>query len=352
MSREVKEGESKMANKMLAAVFEGPGKLILKEVPEPQIQHTDQIKIQVEGVGICGTDVHIVAVPPGYNATPGTILGHEYVGRVVDVGETVTNVKIGDRVVVNPNDYCGTCTYCQMHKPNLCVNVGAIGIHVDGAYARYNVVPSKLAFKLNDQVPMEHGAFAEMLADVINGTNKVRLQPGETAVILGAGPIGHLYAQMFKAAGAAKIILVDAAPYRLEYCHKMGFDLVVNYKDQDLKEFVLSQTEIGADVVVDASGSALPTALDIVRKGGSVVIFGVNTQAQAQFPQSQITMKELTIYGSWLANATFPAAVKVLESRVLDLDGLISHRLPLSQIHEGLSLLANREALKIVIYPF
>jgi 2-desacetyl-2-hydroxyethyl bacteriochlorophyllide A dehydrogenase len=340
-----------MADKMLAAVFEGPGKLTLREVPEPKIQRVDQIKIQVEGVGICGTDVHIVAVPPSYLATPGTILGHEYVGRVVDVGDAVMNVKVGDRVVVNPNDYCGTCVYCQMHKPNLCLNVGAIGIHVDGAYARYNVVASKLAFKLDDSVPMEHGVFAEMLADVINGTNKVRLQPGESAVILGAGPIGHLYAQMFKAAGAAKIILADTALHRLEYCHKMDFDLVVNPKEQDLKEFVLAQTEIGADVVVDAVGSALPTALDVVRKGGSIVVFGVNTQAQAQFPQSQLTFKELTVYGSWLANATFPAAVKVIESRALDLDGLITHRLPLGEIHEGLRLLANREALKIVIYP-
>lgn len=340
-----------MADKMLAAVFEGEGKLTLKEVSVPTLKRTDQIKIEVEAVGICGTDVHIVAVPPGYVATPGTILGHEYVGRVVQVGDAVSHLKVGDRVVVNPNDYCGTCVYCQMHQPNLCEHVGAIGIHVDGAFARYNVVSGKLAFKIDDAVPVDHGAFAEMLADVINGTNKVRLQPGESAAIIGAGPIGQLYAQMFKAAGASKIIMVDTAPYRLNYCRKMGLHCVVNPQEQDLNEFVLGETRIGADVVVDAAGSALTTALGLVRKGGSVVVFGVNTQAQAQFAQSQLTFKELTLYGSWLANATFPAAVKVLESRALDLDGLISHCMPLRGLHQGLELLAHRQALKIVIHP-
>ena len=340
-----------MNEQMLAAVFEGEGKLTLKEVPVPVICRPDQVKLEVEAIGICGTDVHIVAVPPGYVATPGTILGHEYVGRVVETGGAVTHVKVGDRVVVNPNDYCGTCIYCQQHLPNLCENVGAIGIHVDGGFAKYTVVSGKLAFKLDDSVPVDHGAFAEMLADVINGTNKVRLQPGETAAIIGGGPIGQLYAQMFKAAGAGKVILADTSEYRRDYTRKMGFDLVVDPAAQDFKQFVLDQTGIGADVVVDAAGSALATALDVVRKGGKVVLFGVNTQATAQFPQSRLTFKELQVYGAWLANATFPAAVKVLESRSLDLDGLISHRIPLEDIHEGLNLLANRQALKIVVHP-
>jgi len=340
-----------MNDKMLAAVFEGEGKLVLKEVPVPEICRPDQVKLEVEAVGICGTDVHIVAVPPGYIATPGTILGHEYVGRVVETGAAVSHVRAGDRVVVNPNDYCGTCVYCQQHLPNLCENVGAIGIHLDGGFAKYTVVTGKLAFKLDDSVPVDHGAFAEMLADVVNGTNKVRLQPGETAVIIGAGPIGQLYAQMFKAAGAGKVIIVDTSEYRRSYTRQMGFDLVVDPAAQDLNQFVIAQTRIGADVVVDAAGSALATALEVVRKGGKVVLFGVNTQATAQFPQSRLTFKELQVYGAWLANATFPAAVKVLESRALDLDGLISHRMPLEDIHKGLELLANRQALKIVVHP-
>jgi L-iditol 2-dehydrogenase len=340
-----------MSEKMLAAVFEGEGKLTLKDVPVPQITKPDQVKLKVEAVGICGTDVHIVAVPPGYVATPGTILGHEYVGRIIEVGAKVTNVNVGDRVVVLPNDYCGTCIYCQIHLPNLCMNIGAIGIHVDGAYAEYNVVASKLVFKMNDSVPVEHGAFAEMLADVVNGTNKASLQPGESVVVIGAGPIGQLYAQMFKAAGAGKVIIADMSDYRLDYSRKMGFDLVIDPSKKDFEKFVLKHTGIGADVVVDAAGSGLADAIKVVRKGGRVIAFGVNTQAIATFPQSQVTFKEITIFGAWLANATFPAAVKVLESRLLDLDGLVSHKMPLNELHHGLDLLAKRQAMKIVVYP-
>ena len=340
-----------MAKTMMAAVFEGEGRLTLKEVPVPRIMRADQVKLEVEAVGICGTDVHIVSVPPGMTATPGTILGHEFVGRVVEKGEDVTHLQIGDRVVCNPNDYCGNCVYCRMHHPNLCENMGMIGLHIDGAFAKYIVLSGKLAFKIDDSVPVDHGAFAEMLADVVNGTNRVRLQPGESALVIGAGPIGQLYAQMFRAAGAGKVMLADMSPYRLEYTRKMGFELGVNPNKEDLKKFVLDQTGIGADVVVDAAGSALATAIDLVRKAGKVVAFGLNLTAVAQFQQFQVTGKELDVLGAWLANATFPAAVKILESRTLDIDGLISHRIPLDDIHRGLDLLSNREALKIVVNP-
>lgn len=340
-----------MTEKMLAAVFEGEGKLQLKEVPVPRITKPDQIKIKVEAIGICGTDVHLLAVPPGFVGTPGTILGHEYVGKVVEVGDTVTNVKVGDRVVVNPNDYCGTCTFCQIQLPTMCENIGAIGIHVDGAYAEYNVVSSKLAFKINDNVPVEHGAFAEMLADVVNGINKVCLQPGETVVVIGAGPIGQLFAQMFKVAGAGKVIIADISDYRLDYSRKMGFELVVNPSKEDFEKFVLEHTGIGADVVVDSVGSVLADAIKVVRGGGKVVVFGLNTQAITSFPQIQLTTKEITVYGAWLANATFPAAVKVLESRLLNLDGLVSHKMPLIDVQKGIDMLAKREAMKIIVYP-
>ena len=116
-----------MEKSMLAAVFEGEGQLTLKEVPVPRVERPDQVLLEVNAVSICGTDVHIVAVPPGYIATPGTILGHELVGTVVEKGEEVTHLQIGDKVVVNPNDYCGVCTYCRKNLPNECENIKALG---------------------------------------------------------------------------------------------------------------------------------------------------------------------------------------------------------------------------------
>jgi L-iditol 2-dehydrogenase len=340
-----------MAETMLAAVFEGVGQLTLKDMPIPKIARPDQVKIEIEAIGICGTDVHICAVPPAVPATVGTILGHEFVGVVVDKGADVTHLKVGDRVVANPNDYCGNCVYCRMERPNMCENMGMIGLHVHGGFAKYIVVSGKLAFKIADSVPVDQGAFAEMLADVVNGTSKAALRPGESAVVIGAGPIGQLYAQMFRVAGASKVILADTAPYRLDYSRKMGFDLVVDPSKEDFKQYVLAQTGIGADVVVDAVGSALATAIDVAAKGARVIAFGLNMAAIAQFQQFQITGKELSVLGAWLANSTFPPAIKILESGALNIDGLISHTMPLTDIHQGLALLRNREALKIVVHP-
>ncbi len=339
-----------MSEKMLAAVFRGEGNLSLEEVPVPTIEECDDVLLEVEAVSICGTDVHIVSVPPRYIATPNTILGHEYVGKVVEVGSAVTHLKLGDRVVVNPNIFCGYCVYCQNHMPNVCENIIAIGIDSDGAFAKYSKVPARQLHKISQSVPAEVAVFAEPLACVVNGTQKVRIQPGETAVVLGAGPIGLLFAQMFKASGA-KVIVSEPSEFRRKYVELSGADVVVDPSKEDLKEVVLRETGLGADVVVDAVGRLLGTAIDLARKGGKVLLFGVDAAAQQTIQQCNITFKSLEVYGTWLANATFPPAVKILESGVLKLEELVTHKMPLTDIHKGIELLSKGEAVEIVVYP-
>lgn len=336
---------------MRAAVFESEGKLTLKEVPVPEIERSDQLLLKVEAVSICGTDVHIVEVPPGYIASPNTILGHEFVGRVVGVGSEVAHLQVGDRVVVNPNEYCGVCAYCRKNLPNQCENIVALGIHADGAFAEYCRVSGKMAHKISPELPAGVCAFAEPLACVVNATQKIHLHPGETGVIIGAGPIGLLMAMMFKRSGASKVIIAEKAPYRIGHARKMEIGRVVDVNAQNLKEVVLEETRIGADVVADVVGSRLGTAIDLVRKDGKILVFGVNTKAVAEFHQCDVTFKELQIIGTWLANATFPEAVRILESGILNIEGLITHTSPLTEIHKGLDLLAKGEAVKIIITP-
>jgi L-iditol 2-dehydrogenase len=336
---------------MLAAVFEGEGKLVLKEVPVPKIERDDQVLLRVEAVSICGTDVHICAVPPGYIATPNTILGHEFVGTVVEKGAAVDQLELGDRAVVNPNDYCGVCTYCRKNMPNECENIRALGIHVNGAFAKYCRVSAKVAYPISKGVPVEQAACAEPLACVINGTNKVCVKPGQTTAVIGAGPIGLIMGMMFKASGAAKVIVAERAPFRLQHARKMNIGRVVDVTEEKLKDVVMEETGIGADVVADVTGSQLAAAIDCARKGGKVLVFGVNTRAVAQFPQCDVTFKELQVLGTWLANATFPEAVKVLESGVLNIKGLITDTIALTDIHRGLETLARGEAVKIIIKP-
>jgi len=260
-------------------------------------------------------------------------------------------LEIGQRVVVNPNDYCGVCTYCRKNLPNECENIKALGIEVDGAFAEYCRVSGKVAYPISETVPVEQAACAEPLACVINGTQKVRIQPGQTAVVIGAGPIGMIMAMMFQAAGASKVIIAEKAPYRIEHARKMGLGRVVDVSEESLEDVVMEETGIGADVVADVVGSQLSSAIELVRKGGKVLVFGVNTKAVAEFPQSQITFKEIEVLGTWLANATFPKAVKVLESESIDIDGLITDTIPLTEIHHGLEKLAQGKAVKVIVKP-
>jgi len=338
-----------MEDKMIAAVFEGKGKLKLKEIPTPKITKSDEVIIRVEAVSICGTDVHIVSVPPSFEAKPNTVLGHELTGKIVEVGSAVKNLKKGDRIVVNPNDYDGTCMYCKMNLPNQCVNLQALGITKDGGFAKYCKVTEKVCHKISESVLPELAAFAEPLSCVINGTQKVKIQPGDTAVILGGGPIGLLFLKMFKASGASKVILSEPSDFRREVALNNGADLVVNSTDEDVEKVIREETVIGADVVVDAVGCLMDECVGIVRKGGKILVFGVNTKAIANIPQSEVTFKELQILGTWLANATFPKAVKIIESGILNLKGLITHKIKLDNIHQGIDLLKNGKAVKVII---
>lgn len=338
-----------MSHTMLAAVFEGEGKLAVKEVSVPEITRPDEVLLKVEGAGICGTDVHILEVPPGHPATPGAILGHEYVGRVVEVGQGVTSLQPGQRVVIAPNLNCGLCVYCRRGMPNHCQHFTTLGVYLDGGFAEVNVAPERACFPISDDLPLEEVVFTELLSCVVGGTQRVQLQPGDSAVILGAGPVGLMFLLVFKAAGAGKVIVSEPAPFRADFARQLGADRVVDPRQEDLTEVVVSETGWGGDVVVDAVGSLLPQALPLARRGGTVLLFGMNQRASGTVHQYDITRNELTIQGTFIGVNTFPAAIQMLESGALKPSALITHRLPLARIEEGMAALRAGEAIKVLI---
>jgi len=339
-----------MDSTMLAAVFEGEGRLSLKEVPVPTIQRPDDVLLQVEGAGICGTDVHILEVPPGHPATPGAILGHEYVGKVLAVGAGVKNLRPGDRVIVAPNLYCGLCAYCRAGRPNQCQDFTTLGIYLNGGFAKYNVAPERACYQIKPDLPTDEAVFTELLSCVIGGTERVRLQPGESVAVLGAGPVGLMFALAFQAAGAGQLIVTDVAPYRLEFARRIGVDAALDARG-DTVTAIRNLTNGGADVVVDAVGALFPQAVQVATKGGKIVLFGMNQQARPTVSQYDITRNELTVYGTFIGINTFPVAIKMLESGALKPSVLISHRLPLARITEGIDLLRRGEAIKVVVTP-
>jgi len=337
---------------MLAAIFEDEGKLVVRQAPTPTIRSAQDVLVKVEVCGVCGTDIRILAVPPIVRAKKGIVLGHEYIGQVVEVGPDVPQFKPGDRVAVIPDLPCGYCRFCAEGRPNLCENMVSIGGDTDGGFAQYALAPAKGLFKISPDLPVEQGAFIELLSCVMGGVQKAALLPGEDVVIIGAGPAGLVYMKVFKAAGAGKVIMVEVSPWRIDFARQAGADLVVNPREQNLRETVRAATDGGAHVVVDAVGSQVTAAMSAARKGGRIIVFGEDHTAECIIRPRDIQGQELRILGSFIGIQVFPKAVKMLESGTVQLTDLITHRLSLPELPAGIAELAAGHGAKGVCFPW
>jgi threonine dehydrogenase-like Zn-dependent dehydrogenase len=333
---------------MRAAVYEGEGRLVVRDVAEPR-PGPDEVVIEVEACGVCGSDVQIINVPPGHPSTPPVIIGHEFVGRVHAVGSAVRDVQLGARVVVDPDPKCGACESCRSGRPANCVNIVALGVHRDGALARYVATPANTIYPISDAVPSELAALVEPLACVVNGTNRAAIRPGESAVVFGAGAIGCLFIAVLRASGAARIIAIEPSADRAPIARAVGADDVLTPDDWAARRAELLPG--GADVVVDAVGSVLPQAIEAAAMGARIVVFGMNGTARPPVHQVEITEKGLAILGSYISNFTFPAAIRLVESGRLNLAPMITAVVPLEDTLAGIARLRSGEAVKIVITP-
>jgi len=344
------KGEGKAFRVMPGTVEGTAGFLKIEEVSVPGIAEPNDVLIEVKACGICGTDLQILL--GGHPANDRTILGHEYAGMVRDVGKDVWHVKPGDRVVVDPNLKCGRCFYCRCGQENLCENMTTLGIFKDGGFANYNVAPEGAVHKIPPDMPYSQSTLVEPVSCVVHGIKRADIQPGDHVVVLGAGPIGLIFSQLIKALYTLKIIVSETDEYRLRKAGEIGIDVLVNPKRQDVKKEVLSQTNNrGADVVVEATGVLAGQALDLVRKGGKVLLFGMNERAEAKIKPYYITRYQLSILGSFIANYTFQPAIDLLFHKRIDANTLITHEYPLEELPKGMDLMYQKKCIKVVIKP-
>lgn len=318
----------------------------------PEVKKPDDVLVSVEAASICGTDVHLLNDPPGFLGTKGIVLGHECVGKVEEVGSMVGGLKPGDRVVLEPNIACGYCSYCRSGVPNMCENDVILGVTADGVFADYFVAPERALAKIPDTMPAEIAVFAEPVNCVMGAMNKIRLLPGENALVLGAGPIGLYFTMLLKSNGAGKVIVSEPSPFRAEYAKKCGADVVVNPLTENLMEEVRSYTGgLGADVTVDAVGVLSPDAIACTRRAGRIVLFGQNGAVKETICQNDITRNGLTVFGNYIGLFTLTSTVKLLDAGLIPVEKIITHKLPLHAFGEGLEAMRKGEALEVILYP-
>jgi threonine dehydrogenase-like Zn-dependent dehydrogenase len=335
---------------MPAAVFGGEGRLLIDRRAIPGIEQPDDVLIEVEACGICGTDVHILDVPPGHPATPGVIMGHEFVGIVRDIGPAAVGVDLGDRVAVEANLSCESCTWCKRGAPNHCDFFTTMGIFRDGGLAPFAVAPARACHVVSADIPREIAALTEPLSCVMNGVEQARVRPGEAVTVLGAGPVGLLFLSLFRAAGAGLVIVVEPAELRRDVAKRMGADVCIDPAPNDAAAVARDAASgAGVDVVVDAVGTQFDTALSIVRPGGRVLLFGMNATARAAVRQYDITRNELTIFGAYVGRNVFPKAARILSSGLIDLSPMITHRIALEELERGFDAIRRNEAVKVVV---
>lgn len=338
---------------MKAIVFEDVGKFVVKDVPMPKVKKATDLLVRVDACSICGTDVHILSTPPGVNAKKGIILGHEMVGTIEEVGNDVKGYKPGDRIVIDNNIPCGYCEECQTGHYNTCLNMNAKGVDSDGVFAQYVVVPDSAATKVPETLPDDLAVFAEPVNCCMGGIQKLgNMMPGQTAVVLGAGPIGLYYLKLLQLKGAGKVFVSEVSEYRSQYAKDMGATRVINPTQENLAEIIKEETNgYGADIVIDAVGTLLNDALACVRASGTILLFGLNGNATQTICQSDIATRNISILGSYIGHFTFEPTIQLLSSGIVDFRNMITHRLTLDEFGIGLDAMRKGEALEVVLYP-
>lgn len=330
----------------------GPRKIVVEDVPVPKVSRSE-VLIKVEYCGICGSDIHAFLGKHPFIKPPITP-GHEFSGTVVEVGEDVKSISVGDRVTVIPQLTCGKCYNCRIGRYNICRNLKVIGCQVDGAMAEFFSVDEKLVFKLPDEISLKEAALIEPAAVAVHAVRLSDVRLGDNVVVLGAGPIGLLTLQCAKLSGAKKVVVTDLIDFRLKLAEKLGADYVVNVAETDLEKFV--EEELGVDsvdLVFECVGveATINQAIDVVRKGGQVVVVGVfsgKTPVKIHLVQD----REIVLKGSLMyLREDFQRAIDLIASKKLQVSPLITHVVPLSRVEEAYRIAVEKktEAVKVLV---
>jgi L-iditol 2-dehydrogenase len=333
-------------------------KLSVVDFEKPSIG-PDDVLVQVQACGICGSDIH------GYDGSTGRripplVMGHEAAGIVAEVGSNVREFTAGDRVTFDSTVSCGRCGFCRSGRINLCDNRMVLGVSCGeyrrhGAFAEYVSVPKHICYRIPAELPFAHAAMIEAVSVAVHAANRTPVQLGDTAVVVGSGMIGLLVIQAIRLAGCSQVIAVDLDSSRLEKATLLGADAVIRADQSDVAAEVKRLTHgRGADVALEVVGatSTVNTAIESTRKGGTITLVG-NLSPRVEMPLQAIVTRELNVLGTCASSGEYPACIDLLARGDILVEDMISARAPLedgpewfAKLHHGLP-----GTMKVILEP-
>ena len=344
---------------MKALVFKDVGKIELEEIPVPKITEPDQVMIKVSMCGICGSDIKILQGKHHYKKN--VVLGHEFNGVVTDLGSSVTSLKIGDRISIDNNPRCGLCYYCRIGFSSQCeiIKEKTIGVYKNGGYAEYCIAPESVCYKLPDEINDTVATQVETLGTVLNGMSTVQMQPWDSVLVLGCGPIGYLFTALAKNI-ASQVAVTEIDDFRFEIAKSFGVPVFNPHKCNLEKEVKILTGGEKFNIVIDAVGTELENALKYVTAGGKILAFGMDDSCQATLKPYYITRNAIKILGSYIGQNTMLPSIKILKGNKINLEKFFTEEVPLTEgisafIKLGLDLekmnMIPKKAMKIVLKP-
>lgn len=348
-----------MASTMLAAVLHDFKDLRLEQVPLPRPENYGEVVVKIHSCGICASDYKAIQ-GIRRNVTFPFIPGHEPAGVVAEVGPGVTHFKPGDEVICQPSGFCGMCRYCRSGLHHYCETAFTTGGDGPkdvwpGAFAEYMRTMESCLYHKPAALAFEAAALTEPLSGCWKGLIQYsQLQVAEDVVIIGAGSMGLLALMLAKAAGAAQRVVVDTSPFALEQAKRLGATHVLNPRKEDVRERVYEIIPAGPDLVFEAAGpiQAVQLMVDLRRRGTRWNVFGITTHETFELDGGLTHFLEGRMDASFGTNPlAMTRSIRLMESGLVDARQIITHRFPLSRIHEALEVMAGENRTKIIIQP-
>lgn len=337
---------------MKQAVLTAPKTFEIREVEKP-VPAKGEALLKVKAVGICGSDIHAYHGKHPFMTCP-IVLGHEATGEVVELGEGVDNVAIGDRVIMRPQDVCGECHMCKEGRYNICKSLKVLGCQETGASSDYYAVNAELLYKIPDSLAYDVATVVEPLAVGVHAVKRpIGGVKGKNVVVIGAGTIGNVVAQSAKGLGAKKVMITDVSEFKLNMAKKCGVDITVNVAKEDIFKVIEDNYGVdGVDVVFECSANdnALNQALEYARKGTTIVIVGVFGN-KATVNMANVQDREYVLMGTLMYDhEDYVDALRLAGDGIVDLETLITQRFPMEKVADAYTCIEeNKEGVQKII---